>query len=144
MSDFLFRSNFFDEFDRLHRQLASVTTGQPSSIRAPQSNFFPQINIGSTDDSVEIVVFAPGIDASKVEVTVDKGLLTISGERRRPSSSEEARPYAQERFSGSFRRAIELPPDVDPDRVQARFQNGCLSISVGKREITKPLTIAIQ
>jgi HSP20 family protein len=144
MSEFLFGPNLFEEFDRLHRQMASVFTGLPSSIRAAQSGSFPQINIGSTDDSVEIVVFAPGIDPAKVEVTVDKGLLTISGERQRALPSEEARPYAQERFSGNFRRAIELPRDADPERVQARYRNGCLWISVGKRQTTKPRTIAIQ
>jgi HSP20 family protein len=144
MSDFLFGPNLFEEFDRLHRQTASVFSGLPSSIRAAHSGAYPQINIGSTDNSVEIVVCAPGVDPSKVEVTVDKGLLTISGERQRPPLPEEARPYAQERFAGSFRRAVELPRDADPVHVQARYVNGCLSISVGKRETSKPRTIAIQ
>jgi HSP20 family protein len=144
MSDLFFSSDLFEEVDRLHRQMSSVFSGLPSSIRAARFGTYPQINVGSTDDSVEIVVFAPGIDPSKVEVTVDKGLLTISGERQRLEPPADTRPYAQERFAGSFRRAIELPRDADPDRVQARYANGCLSISIGKRETSKPRTIAIQ
>jgi HSP20 family protein len=144
MSELIFGSDLFEEADRLHRQMASVFSGLPSSIRTSRFGTYPQINIGSTDDSVEIVVFAPGIDPSKLEVTVDKGLLTISGERQRPETTADTRPYAQERFAGSFRRAVELPRDADPDRVQARYLNGCLSISVGKRETSKPRTIAIQ
>ena len=80
--------------------------------------------------------------------------MTISGERKaaRPDSNadthkntrEDIRTYAQERFAGSFRRVIELPETTDPDKVQARYLNGCLSISVGKRESSKPRAIAVQ
>lgn len=56
----------------------------------------------------------------------------------------EVRLYAQERFVGTFRRVVELPQGADPDKVQARYSNGCLSISVGKREASKPRAIAVQ
>lgn len=144
MSDLLFNTRLFDEFDRLQRQMSSMFGGLPTSIRASRVSAFPQINLGSTDDSVEIVAFAPGIDPAKIEVTVDKGLLTISGERTAVEPPSEGRSYAQERFAGSFRRAIELPRDADPDKVKARYVNGCLAISVGKRETSRPRTIAIQ
>jgi HSP20 family protein len=76
--------------------------------------------------------------------------LTISGERKaaQPESNadtrEDIRTYAQERFAGSFRWVIELPQTADPDKVQARYLNGCLSVTVGKRESSKPRTIAVQ
>jgi len=79
-------------------------------------------------------------------VSIDKGLLTISGERK-PAQQDvggDTRVYAQERFTGTFRRVIELPETADPDKVQARYENGCLSITVGKRESSKPRAIAIQ
>ncbi|WP_438390323.1 Hsp20/alpha crystallin family protein [Caballeronia sp. DA-9] len=144
MSDLLFNTSLFDEFDRLQRQMSSLFGGLPSSIRASRLSAFPQINLGSTDDSVEIVAFVPGIDPAKIEVTVDKGLLTISGERTRAEPESEGRAYAQERFAGSFRRAIELPRDADPDNVKARYANGCLAISVGKRETSRPRAIPVQ
>jgi HSP20 family protein len=144
MSDLLFNNSLFDELDRFQRQMSSLFTGQPSSIRASRLSSFPQINLGSTDDSVEIVALAPGIDRAKLELTVDKALLTISGERTRIQSESEGRSYAQERFVGAFRRAIELPRDADPDNVKARYTNGCLTISIAKRETSRPRTIAIQ
>jgi len=146
MSDLYFGTDLFSEFDRLQQQMAQLLGGFPSSIRAGRLGAFPQINIGATDESIEIVAFAPGINAAELDVSIDKGLLTISGERKstQPDTGSETRTYAQERFAGAFRRVIELPDTADPDKVQARYENGCLSISVGRRESSKPRAITIQ
>ena len=146
MSHVVFGADLFSELDRLQRQMADVFGGFPSSIRSGRSGAFPPVNIGSTDDTIEIVAFAPGLKRENLEVSIDKGLLTISGERG-PSyadDSPDSKRYARERFVGSFRRVIELPQSADPDKVQARYANGCLSISVGKREASKARTIAVQ
>jgi HSP20 family protein len=150
MSDLYSGTDLFSEFDRLQRQMVSLFGGFPSSIRSGRFGAFPQINIGATDDSIEIVAFAPGVDAAALDVSIDKGLLTIGGERKpaRPDASgdtrDDIRSYAQERFTGAFRRVIELPQNADPDRVQARYTDGCLSITVGKREASKPRAVAVQ
>ncbi|WP_340529597.1 Hsp20/alpha crystallin family protein [Cupriavidus necator] len=145
MSDFFFGTGPFSEFDRMQRQMANLFGGFPTSLRSGRFGAFPPLNIGTTDDSIEIVVFAPGIKTDQLEVSIDKGLLTISGERAQvqPEGAAEVRPYAQERFFGSFRRVIELPQSADPDKVQARYTNGCLSISVGKREASRPRAITV-
>ncbi|MFM0055187.1 Hsp20/alpha crystallin family protein [Paraburkholderia phytofirmans] len=146
MSDLYFTTDLFSQFDRLHQQMAALFSGNPSSIRTDRLSAFPQVNVGTTDDTIEIVAFAPGIDPKQLEVSIDKGLLTIAGER--PSAAradgEATRHYARERFSGQFRRVIELPQHADPDRVEARYLNGCLSISIGKRESSKPRAITVQ
>jgi HSP20 family protein len=146
MSDLYSGTDLFSEFDRLQRQMESLFGGLPSSLRSSRVGAFPQINIGTTDDSIEIVVFAPGVDVGGLDVAIEKGLLTISGERKPAQgvAGDGTRTYAQERFTGTFRRAIELPQNADPDRVQARYTNGCLSISVGKRESSKPKSITVQ
>ncbi|WDR98150.1 Hsp20/alpha crystallin family protein [Burkholderia ambifaria] len=146
MSDLYFGTDLFSEFDRLQQQMAQLFGGFPSSIRASRFGTFPQVNIGATDDSIEIVAFAPGVEAGAFDVSIDKGLLTISGERKssQPDTNSERRTYAQERFSGMFRRVIELPETADPDKVQARYENGCLSISIGKRESSRPRAITVQ
>ena len=146
MSDLYFGTDFFSEFDRLQQQMAQLFGGFPSSIRASRFGTFPQVNIGATDDSIEIVAFAPGVNAAALDVSIDKGLLTINGERQspQPDTDTERRTYAQERFAGAFRRVIELPDTADPDKVQARYENGCLSISVGKSESSKPRAITVQ
>ncbi|SOE46897.1 Molecular chaperone IbpA, HSP20 family [Burkholderia sp. OK233] len=146
MSELYSGTDLFSEFDRLQQQMASLFGGFPSSIRAGRLGAFPQVNIGTTDDSIEIVAFAPGISAAGLDVSIDKGLLTISGERKpaRVNDGDETRTYARERFAGAFRRVIELPQNADPDKVQARYTNGCLSITVGKREASKPRAITVQ
>ena len=81
MGNFYFGSDLFSEFDRLQRQMSSLFGGFPSSIRSGAFGAFPAVNIGSTDDSVEIVAFAPGMNAAELDISIDRGLLTISGER---------------------------------------------------------------
>lgn len=145
MSDLYSRSSPFSEFDRLQREMASLFF--PSSIRAGRAGAtFPYVNIGTTDNSIEILAVAPGLSAGELDVSIDKGLLTIAGERKpaQPDASGEVRTYAQERFSGAFRRVIELPQNADPEKVQARYTSGCLSITVGKREASKPRAITVQ
>lgn len=146
MSDVFIAPDLFSELDRLQRQMSGLFGGFPTSLRSTRVGTFPQIKIGSTEDSVEIVAFAPGLELSKLDVSVDKGLLTIAGERATGNDQlpEGARQYARERFNGSFRRVIELPQQADPDKVQARYIDGCLLISVGKRETSKPRSVTVQ
>ncbi|SOZ50643.1 Heat shock Hsp20 [Cupriavidus taiwanensis] len=146
MSDTVFGADLFSELDRLQRQMAEMFGGFPSSLRSGRFGAFPPVNVGSTDDSIEIVAFAPGLKPEDLDLSIDKGLLTISGERG-PSDAEgmpESKRYARERFVGTFRRVLELPESADPDKVKARYSNGCLSISVGKREASKPRAITVQ
>jgi HSP20 family protein len=146
MSDFYYGTDLFSEFDRLQRRMANLFGSYPSSLRASHLGAFPAVNIGATDDTIQIVAFAPGINAEELDVSIDKGLLTISGERKPAQlhSGEDERVYARERFTGAFRRMIELPENADPDKVQARYENGCLSIAIGKRESSKPRAITVQ
>ncbi|HTR10241.1 MAG TPA: Hsp20/alpha crystallin family protein [Paraburkholderia sp.] len=146
MGDLYSGTDLFTELDRLQRQMSSLFGGLPSSLRSSRFGTFPPINIGATDDTIEIVAFAPGVEPSKLDISVDKGLLTIAGERATQQAMlpEGTRQYAQERFSGAFRRVIELPQQADPDKVQARYVDGCLLISVGKREASKPRAITVQ
>jgi HSP20 family protein len=146
MSDLFYSTDLLGEFDRLQRQMTSLFTGFPASLRAMRTETFPPVNIGSTDDSIEIVAFAPGLDPAAIDILIEKGLLTISGERKPPAPAEgsEARVYARERFMGTFRRVIELPQHADPDKVKARYTNGCLMITVGRSEASKPRAISVQ
>jgi HSP20 family protein len=142
-------SGVFGDFERLRREFDSAL-GVPTSIRAVARGAYPAINIGGTPKAIEIVAFAPGLDRDKLEVSVDKGLLTIAGERtaEQPAdrSAREAAEhrYANERFSGRFKRVVSLPEDADPARVEARYADGVLRITVQRREDTLPQRIQIQ
>jgi HSP20 family protein len=142
-----FPGDLFAEFDALQRQLGRMFSNDwPSSIRAAARGAFPAINMGATEDAVEIYAFAPGLDPAKLDVNVEKGLLTISGERKGevPEASEKLTVYAQERFEGGFKRVVSLPEEVDSSRIQATYRDGVLRIVVPKREAMKPRRIEVQ
>ncbi len=143
-----FPGDMFADFESLQRQVEQLigNSGWPSSIRAAQRGAFPAINMGVTADAVEIYAFAPGIDLAKLEVSVDRGVLTIAGERpgELPRDSEKVSVYADERFSGPFRRAVSLPEDADPSRVEAKYRDGILRIVVPTRENARPRRIEVK
>ena len=144
-----FPGSLFGEFDRLRREFDDVF-GRPSSIRSAAPGAFPAVNIGQTPASVEVWAFAPGLDASKLEVNIDRGVLTLSGERASSlPDDQQARErkltvYSQERPYGSFKRAISLPDDVDPARVSATYRDGVLQVSIARRESAQPRRITVQ
>jgi HSP20 family protein len=138
----------FDQFDRLRRELDDVfgAPGLPSSIRAVAPGTWPAVNVGRTPNSVEIYAFAPGLEAAKIDVTLDRGVLRIAGERPSgvPPQDPKVNVYTRERGSGSFSRAIALPDDVDPAQVKASYCDGVLQLSIGRREEAQPRRIAVQ
>lgn len=141
-------SHMLAELERLQQHLDRTFPRSHSSdsIRATARGEFPAINIGSTPDTIEIVAFAPSIDPKSVQLSIDKGLLVVAGERKNdiPESDDRISVYAQERFTGPFRRVVSLPEDADPGRVNASYRDGFLRVSVGKRESSKPRRIEVK
>ncbi|MBW8845075.1 MAG: Hsp20/alpha crystallin family protein [Burkholderiales bacterium] len=140
-----FPSSLFADFDRLHHVFDEPfgAYGLSSSIRSVAPGSFPAVNVGNTPNSVEIYAFAPGVDASKLDVTVDRGVLSISGERAAEPQEGNAKTYSRERFSGSFRRAVSLPDDADATQVKASYRDGILHISVARQASAQPRRIDI-
>jgi HSP20 family protein len=143
-----FPGDLFADFEGLQRQVEQLLGlgPWPSSIRAAGRGAFPAINMGVTEEAVEVYAFAPGLDPSRIEVSVDNGLLNVSGERRddQPQASEKVSVFANERFAGAFRRVVTLPDDVDTAQVDATYRNGVLKIVIPKREASKPKRIEIK
>lgn len=141
-------NHLFGQFERLRRELDDVfgVSGLPTSIRSVAPGTLPAVNVGRTPTSVEIYAFAPGLDASKIEVTLDRGVLRIAGERASgiPTDDPKVQVYTRERGSGSFTRAISLPDDVDPGHVHASYRDGVLQVSIARRESAQPKRITVQ
>jgi HSP20 family protein len=140
--------SLFGQFERLRRELDDVfgVSGLPNSIRSVAPGTFPAINVGRTATSVEIYAFAPGLDGSKIDVTLDRGVLRISGERPSgiPLDGPKVQVYTRERGTGSFTRAVSLPDDIDPAHVNASYRDGVLQVSVARRESAQPKRITVQ
>jgi HSP20 family protein len=138
----------FADFAQLQDQLEEVFGGSrgSSSIRAvARDGAFPAINVGTWAEALEIYAFAPGIDPASIDVTVEKDLLTLSGQRstRPPEAEGGINVYAKERFDGPFRRVVSLPEDADAARVEASYRNGVLKVVVPRLESAKPRQIAV-
>jgi HSP20 family protein len=95
---------------------------------------------------VEIYAFAPGVDPAAVEINLDRGVLTIDGERKAtlPARDEKSTLHLNERFEGRFRRVVSLPDDIDPNAVSANYRDGVLHVSVKRRESAQPRRIEVQ
>ena len=143
-----FPGDLLADFEGLQRQVEQLlgARGLPSSIRAAGRGAFPSINMGISAETVEIYAFAPGLNLANFEVSVDKGLLTIAGERASelPQDAQNLGVFADERFVGRFKRVVSLPEDVETSRVEATYRNGVLRIVVPKRESSQPRRIDVQ
>jgi HSP20 family protein len=139
----LFPNDMFAELDRLQREIQQAYASTPS-IRGLARGRFPALNVGSTPRSVEIYAFAPGLDPARIDVQIEKGVLTVSGERKLDAVPEKASVHIDERFAGRFRRVVSLPEDVDAGSVQAKYRDGVLHISIARKAAAQPRRIVIQ
>lgn len=139
----LFPRDVLAELDRLQREMQQGFRLSPS-IRGIARGGFPAMNVGGTPQSVEIYAFAPGIDPATLDVQIEKGVLTVAGERQRQAAGEEATVHIDERFEGRFRRVVTLPDDVDPNAVDARYRDGVLRISIARKQSAQPRRITVQ
>jgi HSP20 family protein len=138
-------SPLFGEFQRLEQELDELFAGATPwsvGIRSLPPGTFPAVNIASSADSVTVYLFAPGIDAKSLEISLQQNVLTVSG-RRQATQPQSATFYRNERFAGDFRRAIALPEDIDADKVDATYRDGIVEIRVLRRESSRPRRIEI-
>jgi HSP20 family protein len=134
------------ELNRLQSVLDQVfRPAERSSIRPLAGTTFPVLNVGTTPETIEVMALAPGLDPKSLQLTVDRGVLTIAGERQSeiPDEGDGLSIYAQERFTGSFRRVVSLPEEADAGKVDASYRDGILRITVAKHEASKPRRIEI-
>jgi len=139
-----FDTSLFDQLRRLESEMDQLfgRGSLPAGIRAMRRGTFPPINVGATPERVDVYVFAAGLDSNSLDISIQQNLLAVSGERKVPVDAA-ADYYRQERFDGEFRRVITLPDDADPDRVEAKYRDGVLHITVQRREAVRPRQITV-
>ena len=106
-------------------------------------NWVPAVDIQEDDNAYRLTADLPGIDPKDVEVTMENGVLTISGERQQEKT--DAHDYRRiERHYGAFVRRFTLPTDADSEGITAEGKNGTLNIVVPKSEKAKPKRIEVK
>jgi HSP20 family protein len=132
-------SQLRDEMERLFESFGLGDGGWPTLAVA-----YPAVNVWDDSDHVYVEAELPGMELNDLEIYVTGGnQLTIKGERK-PWTPGQGVWHRQERGFGSFSRLIELPYDVDAERVEARFHNGVLTITMPKSEAAKPRKITVK
>lgn len=105
---------------------------------------FPAMNLWEDGDAILLEAELPGLALADLEIFVTGGnQLTVKGERKQ-AAPEKALWHRQERSAGKFARSLALPFPVDPDKVEAKFENGVLSVRLGKHESARPRKITVK
>lgn len=145
----MFRSSFpydiFNEMDRMQRAVQQAFELSPN-IRGVSRGGYPALNIGGTDDSIEVYAFAPGLSPESIDVHLERTTLSLSGERKSElaGGDEKTTVHINERFSGRFRRVVNLPDDIDPDNITATYRDGVLRVSIKRKQAASPRRINIE
>jgi HSP20 family protein len=109
-----------------------------------RGTWVPPVDIRETDEAFVVTAELPGLTKDDIQITLENNVLRLSGERRFVKEEEKDNYHRIERAYGAFSRVFTLGGGVDAERVAANFQDGVLTISVPKKEETKPRRIAIQ
>lgn len=131
---------------RLQRDLDRLITANGTASEEPQSvaDWIPPVDI--REESSQFVLHAdlPGIEAKDIDITLEKGVLTIRGHRKLETRDEKNGFRRAERVSGAFYRRFTLPDTADSQAVKAKFANGVLEVAIPKQAQVMPRRIAVE
>jgi HSP20 family protein len=106
--------------------------GSPRGMSFYQNSFIPRVDVSENEKQVTVKAEVPGLNEKDLQVSISKGVLTIFGEKRDEREEKDSRYHRIERAYGSFRRAIELPCEVEEDNITATFNKGVLKVVLPK------------
>jgi HSP20 family protein len=133
------------EFDQIRREMLRLFDTSGGDARAdPGAGVFPPMNITQDDDNFYVRAEIPGIKPAELSISALRNRVSISGKREIPREHERVSYHRKERPEGAFNRAVTLPVDVDPERVDARYSDGILTLTLPKAEQAKPRQIAVK
>jgi HSP20 family protein len=128
----------FRELRRLQEEMDRL-----AGAFTPAAASFPAVNLYAGRDGIAISAELPGVAKDELEIHAHRDTLTLRGTRR-PAAENEQAYHRRERRSGAFTRTIQLPFRVDPEQIEARFENGVLQLSLQRPEEDKPRRIEVK
>lgn len=146
------RDNFwlepFGEIEKIQREmnrlfdfsLARFPMGENTLLG---SQWAPAVDVHESKDNILVKADMPGLKKDEIEIHVQDNNLILKGEKKEEKEVKEDNYYRAERFSGSFCRMIPLPSQIDGEKVDARYQDGVLTLTLAKKEESKPKQIKI-
>ena len=130
--------NPWRELERL-----SANPGPTNADPGNSRGWIPVVDIWETPEAFRIDMEVPAVQAEDVNVSVDEGVLRVSGERKQVERAEDERTHRLERRYGSFSRTFKLPENADEENISARVDHGVLALSIAKKTVLEPRRIEV-
>jgi len=138
--------NPFNELERMRRQMDALAgnmfSGAPQQATA--SGVYPALNVTEDKDKYFIRAELPGLKQEDLDIQATGKSISISGQKTIAPEDETAKYHRREREAGKFSRIIDLPDNINTEKVEASLANGILTITIPKAEIAKPRQITIR
>jgi HSP20 family protein len=130
----------FEEMENMMERFWDGGNGYPPALQT----YYPMANLAETDSQFEVTLDLPGMKPDEIKVELQQGNLQISGERTEEKEEKGKTYHRIERSHGEFRRTIPLPAAVDEGKIDAKFCDGVLKVTLPKSEKVKPKQIAVK
>ena len=135
----------FSDFDQVRREmLRLLDTATGDGEPEPGAGVFPPMNITQDDENFYLRAEIPGIKPAELSISALRNRVSISGKREIPREHDRVSYHRRERPEGAFNRTVALPTEVDAERVDARYADGILTLTLPKAEQAKPRQIAVR
>ena len=138
---FFDRDSFLTPFDKMFDQMIETqfpSVVQQVGVKPYQGTAYPKVNVYEYDDKIGLLAEIPGLKKKQLNIEVEDGVLTISGDKHNILDETDAKILRRELKQSSFKRSFELGELLDGDNISANFTDGILSISIPKLEPEKP------
>ena len=139
-------NNPWNLLNTLQRELYDPAFGNTDNDDAnvATANWAPSVDISENDKAFTLLADIPGVDPKDIDISMEKGVLTIKGERNSEKVDEGENYRRVERQSGQFYRRFTLPDSADADKIQARSEHGVLTVTIPKQEVAVSRRIEVQ
>ncbi|BDQ34825.1 Hsp20/alpha crystallin family protein [Pseudodesulfovibrio portus] len=131
--------NLFDMMENFWRTPFSAFSHMPF-----EGGDYPSIDVSESDKAIMVSAELPGVAPDDIEVTVNRGRLTIKGEKKFEDEEKKDNYHRIERSYGSFQRTVALPSDVDDQHITATFKNGVLKLDIPKSAASKTVKVKVE
>ena len=133
-----------EELHRMRQQLDQLFEDAATPHQRLSAGVFPLINLTEDKDNYYVRAELPGVKGEELDIQVTGNNLGISGERKIAAEEEGAKYHRREREAGRFSRMIGLPGDINSEKVNAKIENGILTVVLAKAEAAKPKQISVK
>jgi HSP20 family protein len=131
--------SLYRDIDRLFDEFTRAPLAGPAQV-----NLVPSIDVTETDNEIVVSAELPGLERGDVDISIEDDVLAVRGEKKVEQERDDKNYHVSERVYGVFYRALQLPPGVDPSKIQATMSNGVLKITIPKPAKTQPKKIEVQ